>query len=221
MALPSTRDELSFQERVFIAIEEKDSGNQADFASNFNEVGFENGNKDFDQEALMNGGFHRTRTVEEPSTFSGEAFIGGPQIDTGDTSTPEGMAEYFYEAEGPDHNPTEGVYQFHNGTLKRSKFRVTILWTTDSNVSTATDAVASGEKAFRKVIRDLNLIDYNENFDDMETKAEFEFKTTARTVTAKANVGEWGLDGTGTTGLDALDPYATDTNVLEDGATTA
>jgi len=88
-------------------------------------------------------------------------------------------------------------------------------------VTSATDSVASGEKAFRKVIREVQLIDYNENFDDMETKAEFEFKTTARTPTAKANVGEWGLDGTGTTGLDALDAYADGTNVLEDGATSA
>lgn len=221
MTLPSTHDELSFQERVFVAIEKKGAGNQVDFATNLNEIGFENGNKDFDQEALMNGGFHRTRTVEEPSSFTGEAFVGGPQTATGDTSTPEGFAEYFYEATGPDHSTADGVYQYHNGTLSRSKFRITILWTTDPAVTTATDAVASGEKAFRKVIREVNLIDYNENFDDMETKAEFEFKTTARTVTAKANVGEWGLDGTGTVGLDALDPYADGTNVLEDGATSA
>ena len=219
MALPSTVDELSFQERVFVAIEKKDAGSQVDFATNLNEVGFDNGNKDFDQEAMMNGGFHRTRTVEEPTSFTGTAFVKGPQTSQGDDSTPAGVAEYFYEKTGPDHNTSEGVYQYHNGTLSRSQFRITILWTTDEAVTTATDSVASGEQAFRKVIRDTELIDYSEDFDDMDTTAEFEFKTTARTVTAKANVGEWGLDGTGTVGLDALDAYTSSSNVLEDGAT--
>ena len=219
MALPSTREDLSFQERVFITIEEKDAGDQVEFSSHMDEVGFDDGNKDFDQTALQNGGFHRTRTVEEPTSFTGEAFVGGPQTNASDSEKEvEGISEYFYEETGPDHNPTEGVYQFHNGTLSRSRFRITVLWTTDPAVTSATDAVASGEMAYRRVIRDCNLIDHSLSFDDMDTKSEFEFKTTARSVDAKANVGEWGLDGSGTTGLDALDAYATGTNVLEDGA---
>lgn len=219
MALPSTREDLSFQERVFVTIEKRDAGNQVDFASHMDEVGFDDGNKDFDQTALQNGGFHRTRTVEEPTSFTGEAFVGGPQTNAGDSQKEvEGISEYFYEETGPDHNPSEGVYQFHNGTLSRSKFRITVLWTTDPNVTSAVDAVASGNQAYRKVIRDCNLINHSLNFDDMDTKSEFEFKTTARTVDAQANVGEWGLDGTGSTGLSALPAYTSSSNVLENGA---
>ena len=218
MALPSVLEDLSWQERVFVTVEKLDDGTQVDFAARLTEIGFDNGSRDFDVEALANGGFHRTRTAEEPTSFSGEMYVQGPQTNAGETEEDmKGIAEYFYENEGPDHDGANGVYHYTNGTLARSKFRVTILWTNDPNVSSAVDAVASGNVAYRKVIRDANLISYDQNFDDMDSSAEFEFKTPPRTPTADPNIGEWGCEADATSGLNALGAYASGSNVLVDG----
>ena len=208
---PSTLQDASWQDRAFISITKKDSGEEISFAGLTSEIDLPDNSKDFDAQPVMNGGNVRENSAQEAAEIGITLYPIG--VLTGDgSSRPEGLSEWFYSS-GDLSSEGEGS-RFEN-SLNRYDFRVAILWTnvTDSeNESSpikAAGAVDSSGGSFvgaalREVYEDCQLTGYNPDFGDQVFTAEVTFKCAPYDETGAANMFEESTQDTSGTDDDPL-----------------
>ena len=211
---PSTLQDASWQDRAFISITKKDSGQEISFAGLTSEIDLPDNSKDFDAQPVMNGGNVRENSAQEAAEIGMTLYPIG--VLTGDgSSRPEGLSEWFYSS--GDISESGEASRFEN-SLNRYDFRVAILWTnvTDSENSsspiTAAGAVDTSTEgpvkaALREVYEDCQLTGYNPDFGDQVFTAEVTFKCAPYDETGAANMFEESTQDTSTDTLPALGDY--------------
>jgi len=100
--------------------------------------------------------------------------------------------------------------EFTAGT-SRDKYRVVILWTTDTTVTSATAATTAGEEAYRLIFAECYAVSFDKTYDaDGYLQGTITFKCSAKDKSGDPNVAVQSDDGSGT-GLAALNPYTSTT----------
>jgi hypothetical protein len=161
-------------------------------------TGLEWGDKDFDQVALANGGrlAKWTPQGEESASFKIWPL---PGLDCGTTG--EGLAQFFNP--GTAWDSTEPFTA--SNSRNRNLHQFCILWSTATNGTVANGLTATGEYAYRIVVKNAYLTSYKPSFDDKNLSAEVTFKWTPFDRYGAANKYEEST--TGTTGLSATTSF--------------
>lgn len=198
---PSLLTDSSWQERVFITITKLD-GSDIDFHSTFNEIGFSGGEKGMESEPLMNGGRRRILESEGDREFTGTMYPVGVS-----SANALGFDEWFHGS-GDNKSGTTGVQEYET-SLVRDDFRVVIMWTNDSAVSSATDEVAasSDNDAYRIIYTDCTLTEFNPNFDDQVLTADFTFTVPPFDASGNSRVTVQEYTGDSSNPLSSLSSY--------------
>jgi hypothetical protein len=179
----------AWMERCLISVC-KASGTEVEFSGLTDSVKFSPGEKGVDQTVLVNGG----RVVTFKPEDMGEVTIKGFPIDAG-TATGASAAGFFdLKHSGGTTQPLTVTANF-----TRSKYRVSLLWTTDLPTTTiGSGTPTSGKRAIRIVVADCYCtnVEPDEWNADSPLKATVTFKFAAFDKTAVANYKEESTDGT-------------------------
>jgi len=194
----SVLEEVSWQERAFVTIAEK-GGSDVDFHGIMSEMGFSGGSKDVEGQHLMNGGRFTQYSSQEDFEFSATLYITGATPGEG-----SGISEYFHGS--ADQNANSDQFEYET-TLNRSDFRIAVLFTDDSNVSSATDSVTSGSAAYRWIATGAKLTEYEQNFDDQVLQVEVTFVIPPFDDNGDSQLKEQELLSTSGTDLSSLSSY--------------
>ena len=211
---PSVLQDASWQDRAFISITKKDSGEEISFAGLTSEIDLPDNSKDFDAQPVMNGGNVRENSAQEAAEIGLTLYPIG--VLTGDgSSRPRGISEWFHSS---DDISESGEAPRYENSLNRYDFRVAILWTnvTDSENSTspieAAGAVDTSDGSvvkagYREVFEDCQITSYNPDFGDQVFTAEVTFKCAPYDETGASNMFEESTSDTSTDILPALGDY--------------
>lgn len=183
---PSTLTDGTWQDRAFVTVIRKSDQKSIDLVGATDEFGFADGTKDFDGNAISNGGRIRERTAEDDATVNATLYpVGASTDDFENYSRPRGMDEFFYES-GDQNEEKDDVKEFTN-SLTRDDYMYVVMWTDDPNVESATDEVGEDYHAYRVIEDNVNWIDSTlDNSDDILT-VEVEGKRAAFDPAGKAN----------------------------------
>lgn len=204
MADPSQLTDASWQERAFVTITKK-GGNDKDFHALLDEIGFSGGDKDFDATALMNGGRIRVRSNQEPYEFTGTLYPTGPTSDPGASTDPRGIMEFFHGSSDTGDNDSHFKYE---ASHTRDDFRVAVMFTNDTSVTSAVDSVSgSSKQAYRYVQTDAHLVSAEPSFDDQVLTVEVTFRSAPFDETASPNAYVEGYTGDSSDTMSSLGSY--------------
>jgi len=191
--MSSVSTEISLQERILVSVSERGDTSDTNFETSLNEINWTGGGKDFDQDALVNGGQHKNYSPQEPMEFEGTLYVKGVSKDDA-----RGIAELF---EGNELNSASGN-KAYGPSLDRKDLRFVVMASEDPAASGATSASSAEYDAFRWMAQNAEIISAEHNFDDRTLQVEFTAKinpfTPSRTLNwrydeNKADVGS-GLD---------------------------
>jgi hypothetical protein len=197
-AISVSETDGAFQELILVGIT-KNGGSEVQFASisDLGSISGKPGNKDGEGVPLGNGGRIWKRTPEGDVEVSLKIYpLSVNVVDATD------MAQYFL---GGTYDTTAPIVQV--GTHDRSLFRVALLWTDDSTVTTAGGSTTAAKASRRHVFKDLRVTGYEPDFGDGMLSATVTFKGPAFT---KANVSTYQFESvksTDSAGLSALSNY--------------
>ncbi len=187
----------SWQETCLVAISAQGGADVA-FQALTETVDIDNGEKDIEGVALVNGGRVAKWTPESDATITLEAYpvsVGKP---TGD-----GFFQLLYTS-------TDAAQPLLiAGDHSRAKYRMAILWTNDPTVTSATAVTTGSYEGMRMSFADGYFTSVKPSFTDGILKFTITFKVTAFDKAAATNKQFESTDGTGV--LPALAAY-TETN---------
>ncbi len=157
----------------------------------------DSGDKDFDIINLLNGGRLEKPTPEGETVITFDAYF--PDIATGGS----GILQLFHTTS--DNWDSTQPLEVTN-SRNRDQFRVVILWTDDTSVTSATAQVPSGSKGLRLIITDARLISAKMSFGDGILKTTVKFKVAPFSRTGTSNIKWQSTDGSAA--LEALSSYS-------------
>jgi len=179
---------------ALVAIAPK-GGSDVDFAAAITSIDIDMGDKDFDAIATLRGGRLVKPTPEDVTTIT---FEGYPvNLDT--TSTDVWQRFFTTSSNWTTSDPLSV-----SNSRNRENYRVVILWTEDTTVTSATAAVSS--EALRAIFTNCQLISVKPSFTDNELKVTFKFKCAPYDKSGNSNITWESTDGS--TGLSALSSYS-------------
>ena len=155
------------------------------------------GDKDFDIINLLNGGRLEKPTPEAETVITFDAYF--PDIGTNGS----GILQLFHTTSS--NWDTSQPLEITN-SRNRDQFRIAILWTEDTSLTSATAQVPAGSAALRLVITDARLISAKMSFGDGILKTTVKFKVAPFSRTGTANIKWQSTDGSAT--LEALSSYS-------------
>lgn len=196
---PSVKEGVAWQERAFVTITEK-GGDDIDFHSFMSEMSWSGGSKGVEGQPLMNGGRLTQYSAQEDFEFSATLYLTGVSPDEG-----SGISAYFHGS-ADQLDSTTGQYEYET-TLNRSDFRIAVLFTDDSNVTSGVDEVASGQSAYRWICTGAKLTDYEQSFDDQTLQVEVTFTIPPFDATGASRVREQELLQSASNPLSSLSTY--------------
>jgi len=147
------------------------------------------GDKDVEYIANCKGGRLEKKIPEAETTITFEGYaIGIGDID-GTMAT--GLDAFF-------HGGTDSTAPFTvTSSSNRLTFTITIMWTDDTTVTTATGSIASGYFALRQKFANCRMVSCKASFSPTDgNKGTWKFKTAPFTKTGTANITEQEADGT-------------------------
>ncbi|MDY6788793.1 MAG: hypothetical protein SVV03_02410 [Candidatus Nanohaloarchaea archaeon] len=197
---PSVLQDASWQEKALVSVTPK-GGTEVQFEANLSEIGWTGGAKDVEGTPLLNGGRMRERSAQEDFEFTGTLYITGVS-----TAEGTGIGEWFHGSS--DQSTKSTVYEFKTSHA-RDDFRIAVLFTNDSNVTSASGSVGadSSVQAYRWIMEDAQLTEYEPNFDDKVLEVEVTFVASPFDDSANSNVREQEYTGDSSEKLDALSSY--------------
>jgi len=182
---PSVLTDGSWQDRAFVTIIRKEDQKKVDMHGLTDDFGFGDGQKDFEQTPISNGGFIRERTAESSETYNHTLYSIGSSTDTYDRfARPRGIAEFFYES-GNQSEKTD-VKEYTNDNTRKDYLYV-VMWTDDPDVTSATDSVGQDYYAWRVINDNVQFTDVTPDFSDDVLTVETEAKRAARNPVGKPN----------------------------------
>lgn len=192
-----SEEDGAFQE-VFLLGVTKKSGSEVQFAAVIeNEsLGIEQGDKDFEDVPLGNGGRMVKRTPEGPASVTFKIFPLSVDVTDGND-----LVQYFL---GGSYDATAPIKQVN--TRNRDLFRIACLFTDDTAASTASGTTASDYAARRWSCKNMRFVSYKEPYDGVWA-AEVTFKAPAYDLTATGTITRESVTSQDGSGLDALGSY--------------
>lgn len=197
---PSVLEDVAWQERAFVTITQKGESD-VDFHGLISEMSWSGGSKDVEGQPLMNGGRLTQYSSQEDFEFSATLYIFGVDANEG-----SGIADYFHGSD--DQLDSDAGHFEYETTLNRSDFRVAVMFTDDSDVSSATDEVKSGNQAYRWYCTGAKLTEYEQNFDDMVLQVEVTFVIPPFDEEGSSQVFEQEITSSASNPLEALASYS-------------
>jgi len=181
---------------ALIAVAAK-GGNDVEFSSAINTIDIDMGDKDFDIIALVRGGRLEKPLPEAETVIT---FEGYPvNLDTTSTDV---IQRFFTKSASWDTTEPLSV----SNTRNRENFRVVILWTEDTSVTSAAAQVPSGSEALRAIFINCRLISVKPTFTDNELKFTFKFKCAPYQKDGSSNITWESSDGSNA--LSAVGSYS-------------
>jgi len=189
--------EDTWSETAFVSIS-KIGGSDVEFATITETVDVDFGNKEFDVINTLKGGRLVKFNPQEPSTVTLEAY----PIEAGTASGTEGKGfmDLLYASDA-----TQPLSINFDRT--RTKVRIAILWTDDTNVTTATDAISEGSNALRIVLKNGYVTSAKPSFTDGILKYNVTIKCPAFDKSANPNGLIESTDGSTSAILAELSAY--------------
>lgn len=197
---PSVKEGVAWQERAFVTISEKGASSDIDFHGFMSEMSWSGGSKGVEGQPMMNGGRLTQYESQEDFEFSATLYITGVSPDEA-----SGISAFFHGSDDQLDGET-GQYEYE-ATLSRSDFRIAVLFTDDSNVTSAVDEVAAGQSAYRWICTGAKLTDYEPSFDDQTLTVEVTFTIPPFDTGGAAQVREQELTSSATNPLAELSSY--------------
>lgn len=150
-------------------------------------IDIDQGDKPAESIPTISGGRVKKFSPQEDTSITFEAY----PIAIGDktAATQDGL-ELFFNA-GTDASAPFSV----TSSRSRTTFTVTILWTDDSDVTGAKDAITTGKYALRYIFANCDMISCKPSFTDNILKATYVFKCPAFNKAGTANITESSTDG--------------------------
>jgi hypothetical protein len=149
---------------------------------------FEIGEKDFESQALVNGGRLKKWTPEGDTTLNFKAYPLAVSTDSGTTG------EGFFDLLHPTTDVTQPVAMTNNRL--RTKYRVLFLWTNDPACANAHQTTAANYPAMRLGFCDGYFVSVRPSFSDGVLTFDVKYKTSAYDKAASANLHFGSTDGT-------------------------
>ena len=168
----------AWMETCFIAISKID-GSDVQFAALTETVDFDIGEKDIEGVAILNGGRVTKWTPESDSTITFEAYPLEAGTDSGTTGN--GFFDLL-------HTVDSSVPIRITNDRNRDLYRVLVLWTNDSTVTTAESTIANTYSALRIGMADGHFTSVKPSFTDGIQKWTVTFKVAAFDKAAVGNV---------------------------------
>lgn len=194
-----TASEGAFSEVALVEVYAK-GGTAYQFASIIEEIGPTQGDKDGEGIALVNGGRIWKRTPEGDFEVTLKIY----PLDTDQTASSD-LAQGF---QNTDSNWDASEPFADTNSRNREDFRVVILWTDDTSVSTASATTSSGSASRRITFKQAYMTSYKDMFDDKIVSAEVTFKGPAFNKSGTGNVIRESCKDGGGAGLPASGSYS-------------
>jgi len=176
-------------------------GSDVQFATLTETIDIDTGEKQFDVITNVGGGRIAKWTPETETTVTLEAYP--MEAGTASGTTGKGFFDLLHSAD------TSQPITITN-TRSRSKYRIAILWTTDTTATDATGAVSPPEKGLRFVAADGYFVSVKPSFTDGILKFTIVYKVPPFDKSGNSNIKMDSTDGTGQT-LSALASYSSTT----------
>lgn len=210
---PAVLKDNVWQERVLVAFTNSND-TTIQFASTFNEIGFDGGAKEVEGTPLMNGGRVRNYSAQEDYEVSGTLYPIGVQSASNNNS----LAEFIHgsllssapslSSVSQDPSSNSGV-EMAETTLERADLRLAVMWTNDSGVTDATASVGpdSSVNALRLVWEDVHVTEVIPSFDDQVLTEEFTAVVPPFDASGNSRFLRQEYTGDASDSLAALDAY--------------
>jgi len=193
-----TYSEGVFSEVALVEVQAK-GGTAYQFASIIEEITPNQGDKDGEGIALVNGGRLWKRTPEGDFEITLKIY----PTDTRQASSMD-LSQGFQTTD--DNWDATSPYSDVN-SRNREDFRIAILWTDDATATTASGTTVAGNMSRRLVFTQAYMTSYKESFDDKIVSAEVTFKGPAFNKAGTGNVTRQSAAYGGASGLSALGNY--------------
>ncbi len=174
-----------------------ETGNDIQFATLTETIDIDMGDKDVDQVASIAGGRLVKKVPQDITTLTFEVY----PIDI-DAKGGTGVSQLFHDVEA-NWDTSEPLQQL--ASRNRELFRVAILWTDDTSVTTANGGVSLGYNAYRIVFAHCYCVSAKPAYTDGILKTTLTFKVPAFNPNGIANIAEQSTDGSAA--LPALNTY--------------
>ena len=185
----------AWTETGYVAIA-KQGGDDVEFRTLTETVDVDIGDKDFDAIATLAGGRLVKFTPQEPTTITFEAYPVEAGTDTGTTG------KGFFDLMNTADNTQPLSISLDRS---RNKYRVVLLWTDDTTITSATSAVGPNQTGLRIIAKNGYFTSVKPSFTDGILKFTVTFKCPPFDKDGNANVTMESTDGTAT--LDAVSSY--------------
>lgn len=194
----TTYDTWSETAKISIAAQ---GGSDVRFEAITETIDIDIGNKDFDVIATLSGGRFVKFTPQEPTTITFEAY----PVQAGTSSGQVGYG-FFDLLWGAD---TSQPLQIDANVLSRDKYRVAIMWTTDTSSTMYADGQVGSpaNSALRVIASDGYFTSVKPSFTDGILKFTVTFKVPPVDKSGNDNIRIESIDGSATATLTALASY--------------
>jgi len=185
----------TWSETAYVAICKK-GGSDMEFRTITETVDVDLGDKDFDVIATLAGGRLVKFNPQEPTSITLEAYPVEAGTDTGNTGK-----GFFDLMNSSDNSQPLSIAVDRN----RDQYRVVILWTDDTSVTSATASVAEGQTGLRIIAQNGYFTSVKPSFTDGILKFTVTFKCPPFDKDGNANITMESTDGTAA--LEAVSSY--------------
>lgn len=190
MTAPDTWSELSL-----ISISKKNTF-ETEFYSLTDSVDIKMGDKDFDVRATMKGGRLVNFTPQEPMEITFDAY----PVEAGSSATVAGAGKGFFDLLFGGINNDTAQPIIVSSSRTREPHRVTLLWTDDTTVATATAAINLNQTGLRIIARNAYCVSVDPTFNtsDQPFKVTVKYKIPPFDKNGNSNIKVQSTDGTAT-----------------------
>lgn len=186
-------------ELAFVEVQPID-GTAIQFASIIEEFDPQQGDKDGEGVAMVNGGRRWKRTPEGDYEITLKLYPTSTSFADG-----EDMSQGFQNVDANwDATGARSDVNTHN----REKFRVSILWTDDAAATTATGTTTTGSFARRVTFTEARMTSYKESFGDKTLTVDVTFKGPAFDTSGTGTITHESADDGGAAGLPSISAYS-------------
>lgn len=199
---PSVKQDSSWQEKALVSVTPK-GGSEVQFEADLSEIGWTGGAKDVEGTPLLNGGRMRERSAQEDFEFTGTLYITGIS-----TAEGTGISEWFHGSD--DQKDSKSTVYEYQTSHARDDFRISVLFTNDTSDNLSAESAVGADdnvEAYRWIMKDAQLTEYEPNFDDMVLEVEVTFVASPFDDSANSNVREQEYTGDSSEKLESLSSY--------------
>jgi len=188
----------TFSETALLSITKK-GGSNVEYRAIIENFEITGGEKGFDSIAMISGARRKKFNPQEDIEVSIDAYT--TEVGTNAGSSGKGFFNLIHSDESTTGQPISIPVD-----RERNEYQIVVLWTDDTSQTSATDAVTSGKKAKRIIMKNGHFTMNEESFTDKVSKCTITFKCPPFDSSGNANITYESTDGTAA--LSAVSAYS-------------